>query len=91
MLLGAAKPLRIEFFRDTTRLKVLDFPQGRANTSGECMAVAREAIQLCWTKADGGMKFKHTGAEPHYNLVRVLAVNGREICSWSAADEQRHG
>ena len=37
------------------------------------------------------MQLTHTGEGPHYNLVRILAANGREICSWSVADEQRHG
>ena len=92
MLLGAAKPLQIEFFHDNTRLKVLDFPEGRAKTYGECLAVAREAIRACWIKAfDGQMQLKHIGEGPHYNLVRVLATNGREISSWLVADEKRHG
>jgi|EndMetStandDraft_8_1072994.scaffolds.fasta_scaffold707997_2 hypothetical protein len=92
MLMGAAKPLHIEFVHDNTRLKVLDFPAGRARAYGECMAFAREAIRACWAKdSDGVMHLKHTGESPHYNLVRVLAANGREICSWSVVDEQRHG
>lgn len=91
MLLGAARPLRIEFLHDNARLRVLDFPVSRADTYGECVAVAREAIRACWAKVDGAMHLKHTGEEPHYNLVRVLAANGREICRWSVADEQRHG
>ena len=47
MLLGAAKPLQIEFLHNNTRLKVRDFPSGRAKTYSECLAVVREAIRAC--------------------------------------------
>ncbi|CAN5908685.1 hypothetical protein BH11PSE3_BH11PSE3_15330 [soil metagenome] len=91
MLLGGARPLHVEYLNDKTRLTLADFPQSRAKNYGECMAVAREAIQACWSKTDGAMQLNHAGDQPHYNLVRVLGANGREICSWSVADEQRHG
>lgn len=91
MLLGGAKPLHVEYLNDRVRLKLVEFPASRAKNYGECMAVAREAIQACWSKVDGAMQLDHAGDQAHYNRVRVLGANGREICSWSVADELRHG
>ena len=91
MLRGMARPHLVELLYANRRVKVLDFPSGRAKTYGECMAVARDAIRASLTKADGVMRHKHIGDEFQYDHVRILAGNGRPICSWSTGDEQRHG